>query len=605
MIKRITYLIVLMISTSVIVAQNNAIFNGGNADGHDKGCYQQTIPTTVDFGGGDNDGYAKDCYMQSIPQTVAFSGGSNDGHAKDCYMQTIPQTVAFSGGSNDGHAKDCYMQTIPQTITFSGGNGGDGQLNGCANEPLGCFLAINLGNDTAFCDGQTLTLDAGAFPGGATYLWQDSSTAQTFVADTTGLYYVFVTDTGGCTGIDSITITVNPVPMVDLGNDTTFCNGNNLVLDAGNTGATYIWQNTAIPTYQNQILTVNTTGIYFVTASFGTCSDTDSIEVTVNPVVTTNLTDSIICNGDSALIFGTYQTTAGTYRDTIPASTGCDSILVQQLIVNPTYNQNLGTVTICDGDSALIFGSYQTVAGTYYDSTQTVNGCDSIVAQTLGVLSNTSVNLGNDTAICQGQSLTLDAGAGATSYLWMNDPVPANQNQTFVVDTTGTYYVEVTTGSCSATDTINVMVNPNQTTNLADSIVCNGDSALIFGTYETVAGTYYDTLSTYLGCDSILVQQLIVNPTYNYALTPISICAGDSALIFGNYETVAGTYYNSTQTVNGCDSIVAQTLSINPAPVVNLGNDTTFCSGNSLTLDAGAGATSYLWMNDPVPANQN
>ncbi|MEZ4916097.1 MAG: hypothetical protein R2836_03835 [Chitinophagales bacterium] len=199
MIKRITYLIVLMISTSVIVAQNNAIFNGGNADGHDKGCYQQTIPTTVDFGGGDNDGYAKDCYMQSIPQTVAFSGGSNDGHAKDCYMQTIPQTVAFSGGSNDGHAKDCYMQTIPQTITFSGGNGGDGQLNGCANEPLGCFLAINLGNDTAFCDGQTLTLDAGAFPGGATYLWQDSSTAQTFVADTTGLYYVFVTDTGGCT----------------------------------------------------------------------------------------------------------------------------------------------------------------------------------------------------------------------------------------------------------------------------------------------------------------------------------------------------------------------------------------------------------------------
>jgi len=238
-------------------------------------------------------------------------------------------------------------------------------LNGCANEPLGCFLAINLGNDTTFCAGQSLTLDAGAYPGGGTYLWQDSSTAQTFVVDSTGVYYVFVTDTAGCTGIDTIDVTVNPVPVINLGNDTAFCAGNNLLLDAENSGATYLWQNNPIPAYQNQTLTVNTSGIYYVTASFGVCADTDSITVTVNPIVTTNLPDSIICQGDSALIFGDYQNTAGVYRDTVLASTNCDSILVQQLIVNPTYNQNLGTVTICSGDSALILGNYEMITCRY------------------------------------------------------------------------------------------------------------------------------------------------------------------------------------------------------------------------------------------------
>ncbi|MEZ4916100.1 MAG: hypothetical protein R2836_03850 [Chitinophagales bacterium] len=41
-------------------------------------------------------------------------------------------------------------------------------------------------------------------------------------------------------------------------------------------------------------------------------------------------------------------------------------------------------------------------------------------------------------------------------------------------------------------------------------------------------------------------------------------------MIFGNYETVAGTYYDSTQTVNGCDSIVAQTLNINPTLLLTI-----------------------------------
>jgi len=614
-----------------MMAQNNAIFNGGSTDGHTKDCYSQpsNLNTTLSKGGngdghtkdcyvqtsnlnpalsagGNGDGHSKDCYTQTSNLNAALSaGGDGDGSAKDCYTQSSVLTVNFSGGSNDGSAKDCYTQASNLNPIFSGGVGGDGQLNGCANEPLGCFLAINLGNDTTFCTGQTLTLDAGSFPGGATYEWQDSSSAQTFLVDTSGTYYVFVTDTAGCTGIDSIVVIVNPVPVVNLGNDTAFCAGNNLILDAGNAGATYLWQNNPIPAYQNQTLTVNTSGIYFVTASFGTCTDTDSITVTVNPIVTTNLPDSTICQGGSALIFGIPQSVAGTYRDTILSSMGCDSILVQQLNVNPTYNQNLGTVTICNGDSALILGNYETVAGTYTATYQTINGCDSTVSQTLNVSPTHVVNLENDTAFCAGNSLTLDASAGASSYQWMNGiGFPYNQ-QTYTVSSTGTYYVVTTLGACTTSDTINVIVNPIVTTNLSNEVVCQGDSALIFGNYQSAAGNYYDTLTASTGCDSILVKQLVVNPVYNINLGTTTICQGDSALILGNYETIAGTYSDTLMSINGCDSIVYQTLNVSPSHAVNLGNDTAFCAGNNLTLDAGAGASSYQWMNGTgFPYNQ-
>ncbi|HIP31638.1 MAG TPA: hypothetical protein EYG86_02635, partial [Crocinitomicaceae bacterium] len=565
------------------IAQNNAIFSGGIADGTDTSCYKQAIPTTISYIGGTNDGYSKGCYTQNIPQSISFLGGINDGYAQDCYQQNIPLTVSYSGGINDGFSQDCYTQVSNLNAIFNGGIGGDGMLNGCANEPLGCMLAVNLSNDTSFCDGNSITLNPGAFSGSATYLWQDSSTTQTFLADTSGIYYVYVTDTGGCIGIDSITINVLTQPIVNLGNDTSFCVGSTLTLDAENPGATYLWQNNPTAPYQNQTLAVNATGIYFVTSSFGTCTDTDSINVNVNPIVTNSITDAVVCQGDSVLIFGNYQSIASTYYDTLVAATGCDSIVSQQLIVNPIYNSTLSNVTICQGDSALIFGNYHTTAGIYYDSLTTVNGCDSILSQTLNVSPIHNVNLGNDTSFCIGGTLTLDAGAGANSYLWQNNLTAPYQNQTLAVNATGTYFVATTLGACTTSDTILVTVNPVVTNSITDAVVCQGDSALIFGNYQSIASTYYDTLVATTGCDSIVSQQLIVNPIYNSTLSNVTICQGDSALIFGNYHTTAGIYYDSLTTVNGCDSILQTTLLINPTYAMN--TTASICSGDSIYLE--------------------
>ena len=50
-----------------------------------------------------------------------------------------------------------------------------------------------------------------------------------------------VVDDASCNAYDSVQVTAYPVPVVDLGNDTTLCGNAFLVLDAGNPGASYTW----------------------------------------------------------------------------------------------------------------------------------------------------------------------------------------------------------------------------------------------------------------------------------------------------------------------------------------------------------------------------
>ena len=62
-----------------------------------------------------------------------------------------------------------------------------------------------LGRDTTICDGQTLLLQPGNF---ARYLWQDASTGSSFLVTETGTYSVAVTNAEGCSGADTINVTV-------------------------------------------------------------------------------------------------------------------------------------------------------------------------------------------------------------------------------------------------------------------------------------------------------------------------------------------------------------------------------------------------------------
>jgi len=136
--------------------------------------------------------------------------------------------------------------------------------------------ALDLGNDTTLCMGQTFNLDAGK--NRDSLRWEDNSTAPLRIISTGGLYYVSVYE-NGCVSSDSINVTLGNSPNVDLGNDTTICLGDSLVLDATVAGATYIWQDTTT----NSTYTVKGQGTYvvLVIGSNG-CSTLDSITVTID-----------------------------------------------------------------------------------------------------------------------------------------------------------------------------------------------------------------------------------------------------------------------------------------------------------------------------------
>ena len=151
---------------------------------------------------------------------------------------------------------------------------------------------FDLGNDIVVCTGMPVTLDA-TVPG-ATYQWQDQSTASTFMPTQSGTYRVLVT-LGHCSLADSIDVLFNPLPHVNLGNDSVTCQGNVIVLDATQPGVDYTWQDHS--TDATYSVTQSGTYVVMVTDSNG-CKNSDAVTLTFIGPPEVNFTDSILCMGD-------------------------------------------------------------------------------------------------------------------------------------------------------------------------------------------------------------------------------------------------------------------------------------------------------------------
>jgi len=137
------------------------------------------------------------------------------------------------------------------------------------------FPSIDLGNDTTICPGEVLTINATT--SNATYLWQDNSTNPAFNVSQQGTYWVDVS-VNNC--ISTATIVINYNSNLDLGNDTTICQGESLLLDVTNPNSNYLWQDSST----NSSLTVTQQGTYWAEVSTNNCSTSDTVNVTVNTI---------------------------------------------------------------------------------------------------------------------------------------------------------------------------------------------------------------------------------------------------------------------------------------------------------------------------------
>lgn len=366
---------------------------------------------------------------------------------------------------------------------------------------------VNLGNDITTCATTPILLDA-ANPG-ATYLWQDGSSNQTFSASVSGLYWAQVTNNFGCVLRDSINILFRTSPVFNLGNDGSICSGDSLTLNATVTGAiSYLWNTGAVtPTIKAWL-----PGLYWCEVSNGGCSYRDSLTITaVHPKPVVNLGNDITTCATTAILLdaantgSTYLWQDGSTNQTFSASAsglywtqvtnnfGCTNRDSIQLSFRTTPVFNLGAdQAICAG-SSLTLNATVSGASTYLWSTGAVtptilasqagtywcevsNGTcsfrDSLVITAVNPLP--VVNLGPDQTVCEGIPVTLDATVpGLSTYLWQN----GSNNPVFAALQPGAYHVQVTTNGCSSRDTIVINHNLKPRFTLGpDQLICQGNT---------------------------------------------------------------------------------------------------------------------------------
>ena len=150
-------------------------------------------------------------------------------------------------------------------------------MNGCSyadsiNVSYSPLPLVNIGADTAICLNKTLLLNA-ANPNIKSYLWQDGSIQSTYLVNGEGTYTVLVTDYNGCINKDTMKIDIKPLPNLDLGKDTTLCQGHTIVLSPQLSNVSYVWQDGSRSNY----FIVKDTGTYVVIISNECGSTTDDI----------------------------------------------------------------------------------------------------------------------------------------------------------------------------------------------------------------------------------------------------------------------------------------------------------------------------------------
>lgn len=293
---------------------------------------------------------------------------------------------------------------------------------------------VQLGPDTTVCANQPVLLAPGV--NNALYLWQDGSVDSTFLANTPGTYWVQII-INGCVAYDSIVISNIPF-STSLGQDTVLCQGQTLTLSP-TSGNVVSWQDATSTSNFN----VSAAGQYWVVADSAGCLASDTVDVSFTSIPTIQLgADTTICSD---------QTFNLTY-------TGTD--ITQVLWSDGTSNLSISTNT----------QSQYWVQGS--------NICG-LASDTINVtlINPPIVDLGNDTTLCVGSSLNIDATTqNATDYLWQDGSTSASLN----VQNPGVYSVVVSNLYCSATDNITISQINASTLDLGeDQLICEGISMIL------------------------------------------------------------------------------------------------------------------------------
>ncbi|MCC6459120.1 MAG: gliding motility-associated C-terminal domain-containing protein [Saprospiraceae bacterium] len=417
--------------------------------------------------------------------------------------------------------------------------------------------SLELGPDIAVCQNGVWVLDAG--PGFEAYAWSDGSKGQNITVYEPGTYWVETLDACQNKHRDTVHVSITPATVIDLGPDLVLCQGEEVQWTLSGFAA-YQWlpaTGLSCSTCGNPKAQPDTDVTYTLLArTTSGCYSVDSVHIQLAPAVQTTW-DTTLCAGASLTLHGVDIPAGSSHQFVFATSLGCDSILTVQVAALPGA-QSAASSSICAGDSVLIFGQWRQQTGTFSQVFAAQNGCDSTHTVDLTVLPAFQTQASS--SICTGDSVLIFGQ-------W--------RKQTGVFS-----QVFAAQNGCDSTHTVDLTVLPAFQTQAPTSI-CAGDSVLIFGQWRQQTGTFSQVFAAQNGCDSTHTVDLTVLPVFQ-TQAPTSICAGDSVLIFGQWRQQTGTFSQVFAAQNGCDS--THTVALTVLPAVQTMSSQNICAGDSILI---------------------
>jgi hypothetical protein len=337
----------------------------------------------------------------------------------------------------------------------------------------------------------------------------------------------------GCDSTVITTLQVLPSQVTNL--QETICEGSSVTIG----GQTYSTAGTFIQVSEN---------------AFG-CEDL--LIITINVIERDYFQTIAVCQGETIQVGISVYNTSGVYTDSLLTVSGCDSIVMTQLQVHPVFNATQ-TFILCSGETVMVGSSTYAVSGIYTDTLQTVNGCDSILVSDVQIGSPIPV-ITDSVLICQGESIIVG-------------------NNTYTLQ--GVYIDSLLTPlGCDSVVITNLTVIPAGSDISAN--ICQGDAFDFYGNQLTLSGSYVYILTNVLGCDSTITLNLRVNPTYSETNT-YTLCNGQSVTVGANTYSSEGVFRDTLSTILGCDSIITTQITFR---VIRSELKFDICKGSFITVN--------------------
>ena len=391
--------------------------------------------------------------------------------------------------------------------------------------------------------------------------------------DSTGVYSDTLLAYNGCDSIITTNLTVLNSSVSSTVNTITICDGDSVTIGSS-------------------IYTM--TGSYTdILTNVAGCDSIITTHVNVQTPVFQNFT---ICDGDSITVGNSVYYLSGNYTDTIISSIGCDSIVHTNVTV---YSQLLISGGIPDntvGGGAYFSNSTQhlelscyigseLVSAVVYSQDTSINTFE-IRDDAGNVLDSVTVTIipgGHRIYFNYQMTAGMDYELGISGLpdgLFRNNSgvnYPYNFASAAAITSSsagGNYYyffydIEVRASGSAAL-----------TTNYT---ICDGDSITVAGNTYTISGLYTDSLTSSIGCDSLVFSNLIVYPNVSYTNMQ-TICSGEITIVGNSVYDSTGVYTDTLTSWAGCDSIVTTNLTVLTIAGATTTNNQTVCLGDSISV---------------------